>query len=98
MSETHPLATVKAKLSEFIDRVDRQHERVTITRHGRPAAVLISPDDLEGLEETLAILSDPELMDHIRRGDAELDAGEGIALEQLRAEHAARAPDAQSGR
>ncbi|HEX6547582.1 MAG TPA: type II toxin-antitoxin system Phd/YefM family antitoxin, partial [Candidatus Dormibacteraeota bacterium] len=40
------------------DRVERQHERIVVTRNGRPSIVLISPDDLESLEETLAILSD----------------------------------------
>ena len=47
MPETLPLAEIKAHLSEIVDRVQEQHERVTLTRNGRPAAVLISPDDLE---------------------------------------------------
>ena len=46
MPETLPLAEIKAHLSEIVDRVKEQHERVTLTRNGRPAAVLISPDDL----------------------------------------------------
>ena len=50
-----PLAEVKAHLSEVVQRVSTQHERVTITVHGRPAAVLISVDDLESLEETIAV-------------------------------------------
>ena len=29
-------------LSEFVSRVSRQHERVTLTVHGRPSAVLLS--------------------------------------------------------
>ena len=63
--DTLPLATIKARLSEIVDRVERSHERVTLTRNGRPAAVLISPDDLEALEDTLEILSDPEAMKEI---------------------------------
>jgi antitoxin YefM len=54
------LADVKAHLSELVSRVDRQHDRVTVTVHGRPSAVLLSPDDLEALEETIAILSDDD--------------------------------------
>jgi prevent-host-death family protein len=46
MSETLPLAEVKAKLSEMVDRVEPTHDRITLTRNGRPAAVLISPDEL----------------------------------------------------
>jgi antitoxin YefM len=85
--ETLPLSHVKAHLSEIADRVEGQHDRVVVTRKGRPAAVLLSPDDLESLEETLAILSDPALMRQIREGEEELERGEeGITLEQLKAE------------
>ena len=83
MSETMPLAAVKAHFSEVADRVEKQQERIVVTRNGRPAVVLISPDDLESLEETLAILSDKRLMSKIRKGLAELDAGEGIPLEKI---------------
>src|SRR5450759_5190960 len=67
---TTSLANVKARLSAFVDSVHDTHERVTITRNGEPAAVLISPDDLESLEETIAILSDPQAMADIRESDA----------------------------
>ncbi len=68
MSETMPLAAVKAHLSEVVDRVLRTHERVTITRHGRREAVIISPEDLDALEETLDLLSDPQAMEEIAEG------------------------------
>lgn len=83
MSETLPLAEVKAHFSEVADRVERQHERIVVTRNGRPSIVLISPDDLESLEETLAILSDARLMRKIRKGLAEADSGNGVSLEEL---------------
>ena len=54
-----PLAEIKKRLSEIVDGVQARHDRVVLTRNGRPAAVLISPDELESLEETLEILSDP---------------------------------------
>lgn len=54
------LRSVRDRFSEFVDRVQHQHERVVVTRNGTPAAVLISPDDLESLEETLAVLGDSE--------------------------------------
>jgi antitoxin YefM len=82
--EALPLADVKNRLSEVVDRVARQHDRVTITRNGRPVAVLVSPDDLEALEETLAILSDPEELAALRRGLADLDAGRVVTLEALK--------------
>ena len=54
------LRTVRDQFSEFIDRVQKHHERVIVTRNGVPAAVLISPEDLESLEETLAVLGDAD--------------------------------------
>ncbi|GGL99864.1 type II toxin-antitoxin system Phd/YefM family antitoxin [Nakamurella endophytica] len=67
---SEPLRTVRDHLSEVVDRVERYHERLTITRHGHDAAVLISPDDLAGLEETLTVLGDPEALSDIREADA----------------------------
>jgi len=54
-----PLRAVRDHLSEVVERVEKHHERVTILRNGRAAAVLISPEDLEELEETVSVLSDP---------------------------------------
>jgi antitoxin YefM len=79
MSETLPLSSVKAHLSELVDRVEDQHDRVVLTRNGKPAAVLISHDDLESLEETLSILSDPAVMAQIRESEQALAGGEQAA-------------------
>jgi antitoxin YefM len=86
MSETLPLSSVKAHLSEIVDRVEGEHDRVVVTRNGRPAAVLISQDDLDGLEETLAIMSDPSLMAELRESEQALAEGDpGTTLAELRA-------------
>jgi antitoxin YefM len=87
MSETLPLAQIKAHLSEIVDRVEHEHERVVLTRNGRPAAVLISPDDLEALEETLSILSDPKAMRAIRKAEVDLDSGNVVTANELRAKY-----------
>ena len=86
MPEVLSLAAVKARFSELVDRVARQEDRIVVTRNGQPVAVLISPDDLEGLEETLAVLSDPDLLARVRAGEAAADRGDVVSLEQLRAE------------
>jgi prevent-host-death family protein len=57
---------VKNRLSEVVDQVKREHGRVVITKHGRPAAVVLSIDDLESLEETLGVLSSDRLVADIR--------------------------------
>ena len=87
MSDTLPLSSVKAHLSELVDRVEDQHDRVVLTRNGKPAAVLISHDDLESLEETLSILSDPALMAQIHESEQAFAGGEqGTTLAELRTE------------
>ncbi len=65
-----PLRDVRNHLSNVIDRVEHEHERVTVTHDGRPVAVIISLEDLEDLEETLAVLSDPQSLADIREADA----------------------------
>jgi antitoxin YefM len=71
-----PLSDVKARLSEIADEVDRTHERVHITRNGREYVVLISAEDLESIEATLELLSDPRAMAEIRESDAAVAAGD----------------------
>jgi len=73
---TESLRVVRDHLSEVVDRVERQHERVVITRNGRDAAVLISPEDLAELEETLSVLSDPAALADIREADAAYASGD----------------------
>jgi len=78
-----PLGEVKSHLSELVGRVHDHHERVTVTVHGRPSAVLVAPEDLERLEETLEILRDPETMKRLASSDAELARGESVSAEDL---------------
>ena len=73
VSEQMPLADVKNRLSEVVDRLEREHGRVVITKHGHPAAaVVISVEDLESLEETLDIMDSAGLLADIRESLAEL--------------------------
>lgn len=80
MSETVPLSDAKAHLSELADRVEREHERILVTRNGRPSFVLISADDLESLEETLDIQRDRKLVESVRRSQQEAAEGKRLRL------------------
>lgn len=80
-----PIRTAKNKLSALVDQVEGTHERVTITRNGHPAAVLVNPDDLEALEETLDVLADAEVMAQLRQSQGELRRGDTYDETELRA-------------
>lgn len=80
-----PLSEIKKRLSEIVDGIEDRHDRVVLTRNGRPAAVLLSPGELESLEETLAILSDPAAMRDIREAEAAVAAGDVVGADELRA-------------
>lgn len=73
-----PLREVRDHFSEVVDRVSLHHERVTVTRNGRPVVVMISPDDLAALEETLDVLSDPAARADIREADEAYARGDVI--------------------
>lgn len=88
---TEALRTVKDRFSEYVDRVERQHERVVVTRNGRPAIVLISTEDLARLEETIDVLSNAETMTGISEAEAAIARGDVVrgvgAVRALRPHH-----------
>jgi len=84
--KTVPLGEAKDKLSGLVDEAETTHEIITITRHGRAAAVLMSADDLESLHETLYWLSKPGIRESIAKAEREYAAGETISGNELRAE------------
>jgi antitoxin YefM len=82
--ETLSLSEAKMKLSELIERVHSTDTEVVITKNGRPAAVLISPDEFESWKETIAIKSDADLMDEIKKGISALKKKSRVyTLEEL---------------
>ena len=73
-----PLDEVRNHLSDVIDRVALRRERVTVTRDGRPVAVILSPEDPAELEETISVLSDPHALPVTREADAAFAAGDVV--------------------
>ncbi len=86
METIENLATVKARLSEFVESAQRTHERIVITKNGRPAALLISVEDYEGLLETLDLLSDPDALRRLRESEKAVEAGDVVPLAQVQAD------------
>ena len=82
--DTLSLSEAKMKLSELIEKVRSTDTEVVITKNGRPAAVLVSPDEFEGWRETLAIKSDGDLMAEIKKGISTLKKKSKVyTLEEL---------------
>ena len=87
MADTLSLAAVKDRFSEIVDRVNKQHDRVIVTRNGVPAVVVVSVEDLESLEETLEILSDRNTVAALRESEQQIAEG----LDEVITEDNARA-------
>lgn len=90
--QTMPLSEAKDRLSALVEQVQATHEAVTITRHGRPAVVMVAVDDLESLQETLFWLSQPGVKQDIAEARRELAEGGGLGVEQLRSQLRAKRP------
>ena len=67
MTKTLPLSEVKTRLPELVQKIGARDDQIVVTRHGKPAAVLLSYDEYGRLRETLDVLSDPDLMRQIHR-------------------------------
>lgn len=82
----------KARLSELVAAVQETHEHVEITRNGSPAAVLVSPDELAALRETIAILSDAALVADLKEAAADVDQDQGVSTADFQAVMEGRRP------
>lgn len=75
---TTSLRDIRDHLSDYVDRVEREHDRIVLTRNGRAAAVLISPEDLAQLEETIDVLRDQQALADIREADEAYARGDVV--------------------
>lgn len=86
MPKKVPFTQARAELSDLLDEVERSHEHVEITRNGRPAAVLMSPEEYEVIQETLEILGDAETLEDLRQSETDVQAGRLHTLDEVRRE------------
>lgn len=80
---TLPLSEVKARLSEIAEEVASTHERVQITKNGHEYVVLLAAEDLESMEATLELLSDPEAQQRVQQAESDIAAGEVLNEEAM---------------
>ena len=83
--KTLSVSEAKMKLSGLIDLVNAAGEEIMITKNGRPAAILMSPEEFESLKETVAVRSNQTLMREIRRGlrALQMKKAKAVTLEEL---------------
>ncbi len=85
MARILSVSEAKMKLSQLIESLTALDEEIIITKNGRPAAVLVSPEEFEGWKETLLIRADNDLMTEIKNGLEDLKGGKSrlYTLEEL---------------
>lgn len=81
---TLPVTDAKTRLSELVDSVNSTHDVVTITRHGYPAAVLMSADEFESLNETLAWAAQPGIDADLSEARSDIAAGRTTSVAEAR--------------
>lgn len=82
------LSEIKDDLSKYLRLAE--NEEIVITRHGKPAGVLVGfASDEEWFDYKLE--HDPRFLQRIARARASLRAGKGIKLEDLQVQPKARA-------
>lgn len=81
---TLPISAAKAKLNELVDEAVSTREHITITRNGTPAAVVVSADEWESLQETLFWMSQPGIRDDIAQARSDAEAGRVISAQEMR--------------
>ena len=84
MVNTIALKELRPELPEVINDIDSKLDRYIVTKRGRPVAIMMSPDDYEGLMETIEILSDKEALKRIKKAKRQIKEGKTISLEELR--------------
>lgn len=78
-----PLSEAKSRLSEIADEINRTHERVSVTRNGREYVVIMSAEDLDSLEATIELLSDPAAQARIAQAESAFERGDVTSLDEL---------------
>ncbi|HPN72869.1 MAG TPA: type II toxin-antitoxin system Phd/YefM family antitoxin [Candidatus Omnitrophota bacterium] len=86
MTRTMTLKELRPKLPEVIRNIDEKMNRFVITKHGKPAAIMMSIEDYESIVETLDVLSNAGMSKKIKEAEAEVRRGKTKALSRIERE------------
>ncbi len=79
-STTVPINQARPRLTEILEIVKR--EPVTITKGGAPVAVILDPEEYEGLMATVDILTNPDLRQQLTDFEARRGRGDVAWISQ----------------
>ena len=82
--QTMSISAAKAKLNELVDQAVTTHEHVLITKNGAPAAVMISAEEWDSIQETLFWQSQSGLLNDVERAREEYEAGQTMSGDEMR--------------
>lgn len=84
MTRIITISNARNNLPKVVEKVHKDMDRAVITVNGKPKAVVISPEELESLEETAEILSIPGAKESIKKGIGQIQRGKFTSLEDLK--------------
>lgn len=84
MTHTITLKTLRPGLPQIANSVESRLDRYIVTKRGHPVMMIVSPEDFDGLLETIEILSDRSALRRIRKSRKEAKAGKTVSLEDLK--------------
>ncbi len=90
MDKIIPISEFQVRAKKWVDQVRETDQPVIITQRGKPAAVLVSCDDFEGLQATRDEMSYPDWKKRLARAEQESAAGKGMTLDEYFRKRAAK--------
>lgn len=83
LPSTMTASDARTNFYDIAEEASKNSRRFTVSLHGKPSVVIMSLEDLDGLEETIEIMSDPELVESIKRGEEDIKAGRVYTLDEV---------------
>lgn len=82
--KTYSISEIREEITRLPEQLEREPGMITVTRHGKPVMAILSWELYESLSETLAIMSDSELLAAFRQGVQELAEDKGRSWEEVK--------------
>ena len=78
------ITEARNQLTRLPAELEKTQETIAVTRNGEPKLAIMSWDLYQATVETMEIMSDPELMEQIRRGIKDIEEGRVVPWEEAK--------------